>query len=289
MDIILYFLRWEDKYWGLFLAALLFLAAVALAKRPDPESGESGLKRGLLALSICGLLSYLITICPLTYSLLQKAGITDGEYEHLFHLWQYPVILPLSGSFVLLLACREGEKKRYAMMAGLLFCLFLLSGDLIFTGFESEKVAVKLTEKECRESYDLVLRDAASRGEKATVWGPAFWMAESRMYDSDLYPVYGKDTEQRPEYYGQELLTMKQGFDRYEDPESPLVNMEDQLGAIANTLNLYPDQDCRYVAVFSAEARGGSADTDAIFESCGYEAVGATDKLRIYHHGSVSE
>ena len=281
MDIIAYFVRWEDKYWGLFLAGLFVLLYVLVT---DPACDG---RRRKAALVIYGLAAYLLVLCPPVYRLLHSLGVSDAAYERLLHIWQYPVLLPVAAAVLADRAVQKKETGRAALFFGGLLLIFALAGSLGIEDLQAGTFSASLPDAQTAESYRLILADSDVRGQKAVIWGPADWMAESRMFNKDLYPVYGKDILQDPGRYSQTQIAMKDGYDRYEDPDSPLINKEDQLGAIANTLRLYPDQPCCYVAVYDPRRQGADVDADSVFVQCGYELTGVSGDLRIYHFNGV--
>ncbi len=278
MDIIAHFLRWEDKYWGLFLIGLFVLAAFCQGAAGDCPREE---KRRYMTALLFGLVSYIVLLCPPVYDFFIARGINDFQYEQLFHIWQYPLFLPAVGALAGGAVCRKGERRRtLAFFAGLCL-LFCVAGDGAMFTFSRDALTGEMMSKARQESYQLILADSDVRAEKAVIWGPSDWMADSRVFNGDLYPVYGKDILSEPAKYTEQARSMKSGYDSLEKADETVVNLEDLTGAVANMPNVLPEVGCNYVAV-PAEALH-RIDTDAIFEECGYEFTGSADGLRIYH------
>ncbi|MCR4691210.1 MAG: hypothetical protein K5739_07695 [Lachnospiraceae bacterium] len=281
MDITLYFLKLEDKYWGLFLLSAFLLLVLSLRREKEEEKqGRSGGKVFLpAALGIYGFLAYLVFVNPATayfYSSLPRSG---EYYEILSHIWLFPVFLPLA----VMLAREAGKGKHPFLCALLVGMLFLTAGDLFFLepfGSPSEAGMMAPTEE---ASYRLVWEDAKERGVEPVIWGPASWMAHARLYENGIRPLYEKDIAKSPENYSECQRVMRDAYDRYESPDSPLDNKEDQMGALANFLHVYSDAGCNYVAVQDPESLGLSLDADEIFLPLGYEKAGKSGELLIYY------
>ena len=289
MDILALFLKWEDKYWGLYLAGVFLLTVFVLQTPRGTESADSGTRKRAAALGLYGIAGYLLVICPLTYRLMLRLGGTDREYEKLLYIWQYPVLLPLFGALAARLAVRRGEKKRAALLVAGMAVILFVAGDFVPAHFSPQKLSPWLVSQQWQEGYRMILEDSDVRGQKAYIWGPYDWMASGRIFHKDLYPVYGKDIAQDVAKYSQAQQEMYRGYESYEDPDSPVVNKEDQLGAIANMPRLYPEQEFAYVVVYDPAAQGLKIDVDGIFASCGYELTGVSQDLRIYHFNGESE
>ena len=275
MDITVYFLKLEDKYWGLFLIGLVLL--FALAKSRVKEAGP---------LFVCAFAGYLLFLCPLTYRALSRFFVPETRYELLSHIFLYPLILPLAaalgGSLIEKQSDSEKEKKMRGILYGaFLLLLFFLSGDF-FVLSRGDFTGQSFYDKDMKASYEAVLADAASSGKEPVIWGPADWMAASRLYDGRLKPLYGKDITTDPEKYGDVKCQMRQGYDNFESPDAPLENREDQIGAIANFPNLYPDLQLSYVAVPDPADEGLSVDAQAIFCDVGYTFTGKYGGLLVF-------
>ncbi len=285
MDIISYFLRWEDKYWGLFLAALFVFAFVAFSVYKDTDRRAAG---RCLSASVYGLLGYLLLLCPLVYKDAVLAGFSDTEYERFFHIWIYPLILPAAGALIATLSCKKGEHKRAALLAAGFLMLFFVAGDMALVSPKASYISADLVGGKMQESYEMILEDAAKQNVQPRIWGPSEWMAKSRMYDSALLPSYGKDIAGAPEKYSETQRLMKNGYDSFENAESPRVNMEDQIGAIANLPNVLADAPVSYVAMIDPASLESDiqVDADAVFAACGYTYLGSAGDLRIYRYNN---
>ena len=76
MDIMLYFMKLEDKYWGLFLAALFLLYIFLFVQKK--ENGRW--------LVLYGFLTYLVFACPLAYRLFADYGGMEKTYYKVSHI-----------------------------------------------------------------------------------------------------------------------------------------------------------------------------------------------------------
>ena len=118
--------------------------------------------------------------------------------------------------------------------------------------------------------------------EAVTFWGPSELMAKSRIYSGRLQPIYGKDIAASPDTYSGQLQTLYRGYISYEAKDSLLINKDEQLGALANCLLLYPQINCRYVVVYDPKQQGTDFDAEEIFTSLGYRFVGQTGELMLF-------
>ena len=107
-------------------------------------------------------------------------------------------------------------------------------------------------------------------------------MSKSRIYSGRLQPIYGKDIAASPDAYSGQLQILYQGYSSYEAKDSLLINKDEQLGALANCLHLYPQIDCRYVVVYDPKQQGTDFDAEEIFTSLGYRFVGQTGELMLF-------
>ncbi|MCR5282514.1 MAG: hypothetical protein K6E18_04030 [Lachnospiraceae bacterium] len=269
MDITVYFLKLEDKYWGLLLIAAVFLLAAAYKKKD---------RRLFAALGLYGLLSYLLFLCPLTYSAIGRFFVPQSRYELLSHIWAFSLLLPLAAALALGLA---RDKKQRIFAALMLVAVFFLAGDFFLIPEAAAQQTPGLY-KSYEKTYDAILSDAAGRGQSPVIWGPAEWMAMSRIVGDGMLPVYGKDITAFPEKYPEQALSLKQGYDSYEDPESPLENKDDQIGALGNLLLQYPEMGCHYLALTDPKSQGLSYSAEEILAPLGYERVAKEGDLEVY-------
>lgn len=270
MDIMLYFMKLEDKYWGLFLAALFLLYIFLFVQKK--ENGRW--------LVLYGFLTYLVFICPLTYRLFADYGGMEKTYYKVSHIELVVPVLCLA----LTLAWQKirGYRKKILPLFTLgMVLLFVFSGTLVYTQAGSRMPVQGCYREQEKEAYDLMLADAGD-ADAVTFWGPSELMAKSRIYSGRLQPIYGKDIAASPDAYSGELQTLYQGYSSYEAKDSLLINKDEQLGAIANCLHLYPQIDCRYVVVYDPKQQGTDFDAEEIFTSLGYRFVGQTGELMLF-------
>ena len=252
MDIMLYFMKLEDKYWGLFLAAL-FLLYIFLFVQKKQEDGRW--------LVLYGFLTYLVFACPLAYRLFADFGGMEKTYYKVSHIELVVPVLCLA----LALAwqkIRVYRKKILPLFELGMVILFVFSGTLVYTQAGSRMPVQGCYREQEKEAYDLMLADAGD-ADAVTFWGPSELMAKSRIYSGRLQTLY-------------------QGYSSYEAKDSPLINKDEQLGALANCLHLYPQIDCRYVVVYDPKQQGTDFDAEEIFTSLGYRFVGQTEELMLF-------
>ena len=123
MDIMLYFMKLEDKYWGLFLAAL-FLLYIILFVQKKQEDGRW--------LVLYGFLTYLVFACPLAYRLFADYGGMEKTYYKVSHIELVVPVLCLA----LALAwqkIRVYRKKILPLFELGMVILFVFSGTLVYT------------------------------------------------------------------------------------------------------------------------------------------------------------
>ena len=269
MDITVYFLKLEDKYWGLLLIAAFLLLAVAYKKKD---------RRLYAALGLYGFLSYLLFLCPLTYKAIGRLFVPESRYELVSHIWLFSLILPLASALV---AGFAKEKKQKVFVALMVVAVCFLAGDFFLIP-EAKQSSSPASYEVYEKSYETILRDADSRGVSPVIWGPSEWMAMSRILSGKMLPVYGKDISSFPEKYPEQILSLKQGYDSYEDPDSPLENKDDQIGALGNLLLQVPETGCRYLAVTDPESQGLSFSAEQILEPLGYEKVAKEGDLEVF-------
>ena len=182
MDIMLYFMKLEDKYWGLFLAAL-FLLYIFLFVQKKQEDGRW--------LVLYGFLTYLVFACPLAYRLFADYGGMEKTYYKVSHIELVVPVLCLA----LALAwqkIRVYRKKILPLFELGMVILFVFSGTLVYTQAGSRMPVQGCYREQEKEAYDLMLADAGD-ADAVTFWGPSELMAKSRIYSGRLQPIYGKD------------------------------------------------------------------------------------------------
>lgn len=278
MDIILYFMKLEDKYWGIFLVAVVFLFAV----------GERQKKQEEWYMAACyGMLSYLVFICPLTYKLMSKVLPDSNNYYELSHIWLVIAIVPLAFSAAWELLSQKGDRRReklYLAMGGFLVLFF--AGQLVYTDLEAKPDQYGVYDSAQTQVYDMILADAESIGcqDDITLWGPSALMAKSRIYDASFLPVYGKDIAQSEDNYSDTAKILYHGYSAYEAPDSLVINKDQQLWAIALFMNMYDEAACRYVVIFDPKSQGSDVDAGVIFAECNFDMVGQADDLQVYRY-----
>lgn len=278
MDITLYFMKLEDKYWGVFLAALALLFVL--------ESAADGKKR-LRTAACYGILAYLIFLCPLTYRLLTEEILQEELYYELSHIWLVIVLVPLAFAAAWEALSQKGgrrKEKLYLAVGGFLILFF--AGEAAYTGLSQRPDVYGIYDSEQVQVYDMILQDAQTTGcqDDITLWGPFWLMAKSRVYDTAFLPVYGKDIAQDESGYSDIAKTLYHGYTSYEDEESLVINKDQQLWALALFMNLYDEAACRYVVVIDPASQGSDVDARPIFAECKFEMVGQAGNLQVYRY-----
>lgn len=287
MDVILLFMKLEDKYWGIFLVALFFLYLLRTEKKT-----EAGAAKKALFLAIYGLVSYLAFLCPLTYKAVLRFAPALADYYPLSHIQLAVPVMVLAGATALLLSEKEGKKRAVGLLIG--FALLLAAaGDFAYLEPEpSTWSAVSDTEE--AQAFDMMLVHAKENGEegKLRIWGMEPLMAKSRIYDAAFQPLYGKDIAQNPEKYSQELQLMYQNYASYDNDNVTSINIGDQMDAIAGFPHLYQETDCDYLILYvpkhhyaDYEKFFGEQEFDVKKRVCdlGYDAVGETEHLLLFY------
>ncbi len=287
MDVIVLFMKLEDKYWGVFLAALFFLYLVWVANRKKEKS-----KRWPLMFAAYGLVSYLVFLCPLTYAAVQKFVPALSGYYEISHIQLVVPILVIAGTTALLLANKEGRVRAVYLLIGLA-ALLMAAGDLAY--ITPETTGWKATcSKEEEQALDLILSHAHRNGEdgKLRIWGMEKLMAKSRLYDMAFEPIYGKDMGDNPTKYSEALQIMYSNYSSYDREEASSVNLGDQIDALACFPYLYPETECDYLILYDPEVQFedydeffGETGFDVTGRVCdlGYEQVGRTQNLLLFY------
>ena len=287
MDVILLFMKLEDKYWGIFLAALFFLGVYAMYVKKQGEP-----KRWPVFLALYGVISYLIFLCPLTYQAVQRFAPSLSGYYELSHVQLVVPVMVIAGVTAFHLAEKQGREKAVCLMIGFA-ALLMVTGDFAYVDPEPSGWEAICDDEE-KKAFDLILAHAEKVGadEKAHIWGMEKLMAKSRLYDDVLCPLYGKDIAAHPEKYSEALQMMYKGYSSYEIGTGTSINIGDQLDVIACLPGLYPEVECEYLILYDPKMQYddfaeffGEDGFDAVGRVCdlGYEAVGRTEKLLLFY------
>jgi len=287
MDVIVLFMKLEDKYWGIFLVALFFLYVVWLEKRKINRS-----RRWPFMFAVYGLVSYLVFLSPLTYRAVQKFVPSLSGYYELSHVQLVVPILAVAGTTALLIVNQESRKRAACLLVGLAL-LLVAAGD--FAYFSPEKSGWKATcNKEEEQVLDMILAHADATGEdgKLRVWGMEKLMAKSRLYNEAFQPIYGKDMGDNPGGYSEQLQIMYRNYSAYDRGDGSSINLGDQLDALACFPYLYEDVDCEYMILHAPEYQFedytefyGKKGFDIEERVCGlgYELVGKTNTMFVFY------
>ena len=287
MDVILLFMKLEDKYWGIFLVSLFFLYLLWMEKKVEENAAKK-----MLFLSVYGLTSYLLFLCPLTYKAVLRFGPSLADYYPLSHIQLSAAVMMLAGTAALLLASREGKKRAAGLLLGLAL-LLVSAGDFAYLDPEPSTWRA-VSDKEEAQAFDRMLVHAKENGEegKLRIWGMEPLMAKSRLYDPAFQPLYGKDIADHPEKYSQELLLMYQNYASYDNENVTSINIGDQMDALAGFPNLYPEISCDYLILYAPEYHyadyheffGQQAfDVEERICALGYEPIGRTEHLLLFY------
>lgn len=276
MKVTLYFMKLEDKYWGLFLIGLCLLIYISCDK--DSRERAEGKYTGLMWI---GLITSLICICPVTAYVLLSISPVFYEYYMLWHIVPAGVIVCVAAVYVLG-KFKENRVNSLVCMAAFFLILFF-AGDFVYTSETLWDDEVVYSEAEEAQVFKLLEKDMEEQGkEQAYLWGPYKIMADSRTYSAKYLPVYGKDIAEPEGVYSDTLRSMYNGYTAYEAKDSPLDNKEEQVMAIANCLNVFPEINCDYVIMQHPKVQGSGVDPVWIFEELGYAFVGETDTLQVF-------
>lgn len=287
MDVVVLFMKLEDKYWGIFLAALLFLYVLWMVSREKQAS-----KKWAFFLAIYGIVSYLLFLCPLTYKAVQRFVPALSGYYELSHVQMMVPVLVLAAVSALELAGKEEGKRAMYLMVGFIF-LFMAAGDISYITPEPTGWGAVCSKEEA-QALDMILLHAEENGEegKIRIWGMEELMAKSRLYDADFQPVYGKDIAEKPEKYSPSQQSMYQAYSSYDTENGTSINIGDQLDALAGLPYLLSDTDCEYVIFYDPQLQFedyeeffGESGFDAVgrVSALGYEPVGRTERLLLFY------
>nr|MBQ8252744.1 hypothetical protein [Lachnospiraceae bacterium] len=288
MDVVVLFMRVEDKYWGLFLAALVFMLILFLYQR------QQGKREALkyLFLTIYGAAAYALFLCPPFYRFVTTYIPELSGYYEVSHAQVVVPVLAVAATAALILAYREGRKKALYLGIGFLALLFV-SGDFVYLPAETPAYSAECSKEE-KEVLELMLGHAEMRGEEGKIcfWGMEELMAKSRLYDSSFQPVYGKDISTAPEKYSENQQIMYQGYRSYDVPTGSAVNISEQLDVLSGPPHLFAEPDCDYVILYDPQKQFadyeeyyGEEDFDAVGYFCayGYEYVGRTENRLVFY------
>ena len=267
MKLTLYFMRLEDKYWGLLIIGLFVLFYL---RRKETK--------GLLIFACA---ASLVCICPPTAYGLSKFLPAADEYYRLWHIVPAGVVVCVA--LTLLFELLGQDRKRQVLFALGVFALLFFAGEFAYTSQDAWNDDTTHLGREETAVYELLLADMQKQGmETAYLWGPQKVMADSRIYSVALRPIYGKDIASEESDYSNEQKSMYQGYETYAAPDSPIDNKEEQVMAIANCLNVFPEITCDYVVLVNPAAQGSDVDPVWIFERLGYAYVGETETFQIF-------
>ena len=282
-EIVLYFMRFEDKYWALFLAGLFLLFVLFL------EEKDRKMRERICYVAGFGLFMHLLVFCPLAYDVVTRAFPALESYYETAHLIPCVTVLSFAATAVLLRLREEGFRRMVAMLLGL--CLILsLAGDFAYIPFSEEQETYHC-DKEEAQTLDMIIEHADSRGNTDTIsiWGMEELMRKSPFYHTRFTPIYGKDISTDPEAYSEHIRSMRDGYEKYTRTENTGDDLRDYLDAIAGLWKLYDEVDCDYVIVYVPERQLERAGQEVTlqteqacqaFEHAGFETVGSTrDKI----------
>ena len=269
LKTILFYMRLEDKYWGVFFASLFVLFFLR-----DKET------KGLRSLALGSSL-----ICPLTaYGLICLFPSLEGYYK----LWH---MVPVAG--VICTACIRSlemigkDRKKQVLFAAGIFVLLFFAGEFAYTSKDAWNGDRTFLGSDEVTAYEMILSDMDKKGkQEAHLWGPYKLMADSRVYHAAFQPVYGKDILHKTESYDETLVSMYQGYEKLFWPDQTAGQRLEQIEAVANFPNAFPDVRVDYVVIEKKAAEGSGADLPNLFESLGYETTGETDFCWVFFRKS---
>lgn len=286
MELGYYFMTLEDKYWGLFLIALIVVFFLL--------GREKGFWAGY------GIASYAFLLCPVTVFFFIKAFPTLQTYYPIRWLCQISLFICLAMTLVMKKVRKEQDKWHFIGAAGILVLMLFLAGTPVFMG-ENQVFAEKSgVSAEYEETYNIILSDMEKRGiQKAYIWGPKEWMADARVYSGDFYPIYGKDMWDGQagsglnSSYSDSLRTLYEFYTMYETVDGALDNKWQQVEVLADTLNATGDVTCDYVVMYRGtghwKERGkkveklSNVDVEGTFLSRNFEKVGMTENYYLFY------
>lgn len=297
INVIGYFMKLEEKYWGLFFISLFVLFFLLKGK-----------KRKIV---YYGIVSYVFFLFPVTIYAMIQIFPDLSLYYPIRWICQMLLFICLATTSIVVNLMEKGQKKEAIVFGAAFFCMIFLSGMPVFLSDNSVMNHKSELEKEYVESYDIIMQHMKKNNlERAYIWGPKEWMAQSRIYGANLCPIYGKDIWDESPFliksdYDEEREKLYQFYSYYEAKDSPLVNKEEQLFALAGALVIDSNISCDYITVFKSNEywlenkeesqeiiEAIEPDVMAVFIKNGYEFVGETGKLlvfRFHQNGKAGE
>lgn len=296
MEVILYYMQLEDKYWGLFLVALFLLFAVAADRKGDKAERQSR-RYGFTALY--GFVAYLLFLCPLTYMAVTRIAPGLSGYYELSHIELVVPVIALAATIGAEEARRQGKEKFRFFLIGF-FVILIFAGDFVYMPTYTSETRANAFEEEQKQAYEMLLAHGRQRKDDSLrLWAMEDFMAGSRLYDDTFCPIYGKDMGQKPENYGESLRNMYAAYSAYDSENSTVVNIKEQLDAVGSFPYLFPETEVEYVVVYNPvsqfvdyAAQVGDKDYKPAenFAGLGYETIGETENyLLFYRTGSGTE
>lgn len=293
-DVIGYFMKLEEKYWGLFFISLLVLFFFLDWK-----------KRKIISY---GIVSYAFFLFPLTIYAMVKFFPGLILYYPIRWICQMLLFICLAITTIIVSLIEKGQKKEAIVLFGAFICLIFLSGVPVFLADNDVINHESGLEQDFIKGYHIMAEDMNKNNlEQAYIWGPKEWMSQSRIYNTNLRPIYGKDIwDDSPllvkSQYEEEREKLYQFYSYYEAEDSPVVNKEEQLNALIGALLIYSDIPCDYIAVFKSnqywlEKQEDEKDKEEVIETVkepdvidvftrnGYEFVGEAGNLFIFRCG----
>lgn len=294
MEVTLYYMQLEDKYWGLFLVALFLLFGMAVNRAGSGEEGERFART-----AVYGIGAYLLFICPLTHAVVTKIAPALSGYYELSHMELAVPIIALAATVAAGWARNEGKEKFWFFLTGFAVLLFF-AGDFVYMPTYTSQTRANGFAEEQRQAYEMMLAHGKDRqDDNLRLWAMEDFMAGSRLYDDAFSPVYGKDMGQKPENYNESLRNMYTAYCTYDSENSTVVNIKEQLDAIGSFPYLFPETEIEYVVVYNPVTQFADYDTFMAdkdyepaknFAGLGYECIGETENyLLFYRTGSGTE
>ena len=260
-------MRMEDKYWGLFFIGLLVLFYLR-----DKET------KRLLVLAC---VTSLVCICPLTAYVLMEVFPVLSDYHLLWHVVPMSVVVCAALSLILDRLWKD-QVQRWCFVTGI-FLLLFFAGEFAYTSADAWNDDATFLGREEVRAYDLILGDMKKQGkDSASLWGPYKLMSDSRVYNADFRPIYGKDIVNEDSPYSDTQRSLFEGYTKYASADAETADKQEQVAAIAGCLNVYSDVVCDYVVMIAPSVQGSDVDAVSIFEELGYVYVGKTDTYQIF-------
>ena len=255
---VFYYMRLEDKYWVLFLAALILLYAMCeYGKTAKQYAGR------ILYVVGYGLLSYVLVFNTPVYSfLVSRFTWLETSYYELSHIVMMVPVIAVALTSVALYFHKQDKKRVAYLMAGVVFVLGL-AGDFVGAASAQTNIKYEFTDEE-KQVYEMMLSHAREHGGKdaVTFWGMDELMRKSVFYEEELEPVYRNDIRTNPEKYDDGVREMHDGYQKYVEREYDADRNRDFAYAIAGLPYIHPEVDCDYVVVYRPEAQEMNAEIE---------------------------